>query len=966
MRGWGAFGCLLILVICVFVPLAVIADDMTYDFQIPASEASTGLNLFAQQSGTPLLFLNKDVRGKRTNGVTGTYTVDEALTLLLKDTGIKGTINQNGVLTISMLASEAIQQEQEMDTNQDLFAKVISIISSASTLLSESILTQSDTNSLEEIIVTAQRRAQLLKEVPISVDTVTGEEIRKQGFRNMDQLAEFSPSILIDNRIQDQDIAIRGVGTTGNNLSLEQAAPTFIDGIHYGRTSQIKNVFLDLERVEVLRGPQPVYFGQNATAGAFSLTTRKPGTDWEADLNTEVGNFGRLTVEGGIGGPISETLGIRVAGKWDKMDGYLTDVISGDKFPEGRDYAGRVVLRWKPNGQFEATTKYQVSDHDGGADGTGAALSGAGHPGDVERSVLVDGFEEFELIPLTGSLKDGLGVRTGTRFFKAPAGIRQNDAGSGNIDIRNIVCDIKAGDCAGRETINSRDAYLNLIYRLDDGIELSSLTGFTRMVRSYVRDNSFSPFLMNVQNRREDHDSWSQEFRISSPALGPFEWIAGVYWQASTLDLASDSLRANVRHGRRYNEAWEDSEWKSVFATLTFNFPGNKASIDIGGRYTDVDKSANVIGYGANWVFDVEPVSLGVEGVNYSAVPGGWTVPYNSLSNVPPEWHTRMPVSITVLDASVRADETHSGKFEDTDFNPQITLRYRPTGDWSTYLRWAQAFKAGGFDTGSSSLPDSREEFAFRSEHAENWEIGAKGVFLGGRARANLSLFWMEVDDLQIATTNVDPEAGSSQGSFSTNAGLQRVRGAEFDITSLLSDRLTISLNGALMDGTMVEYEGAGCTDAELAAADTGPCISSAESIALTGDKDLEGLIDRSGSRAPRTPDWIFTVTMDFWMPIQDRYKLTLNSMFKYSDGYITNVEDFTLDVKMNTHADMNMVLGFGGLADTWRISIWGRNLLEPLPSYNAGFDVEPQGLITTSLSPSHFRSYGVQFHYTY
>lgn len=207
--------------------------------------------------------------------------------------------------------------------------------------------------ALEEIVVTAQRRSQSLQEVPISIDAISGEEIRQQGFRNMDQLADFSPSILIDNRIQDQDIAIRGVGTTGNNLTLEQAAPTFVDGIHYGRTSQIKNAFMDLERVEVLRGPQPVYFGQNATAGAFSLTTKKPTPEWEGNINAEVGNFGRKTVEAAVGGPITDTFGIRVAGKWDTMDGYLEDIFTGNDFPEGRDYAGRAIVQWTPTEQFD-------------------------------------------------------------------------------------------------------------------------------------------------------------------------------------------------------------------------------------------------------------------------------------------------------------------------------------------------------------------------------------------------------------------------------------------------------------------------------------------------------------------------------------------------------------------------------------------------------------------------------------
>ena len=100
---------------------------------------------------------------------------------------------------------------------------------------------------LEEIVVTAQRREQSLQEVPISLEAFTSAELLSEGYRTMDDLAEFSPSVEIDLRMQDQDISVRGLGSTGNSLHLEQAAPTFVDGVHFGRTSAIKGAFLDLE-----------------------------------------------------------------------------------------------------------------------------------------------------------------------------------------------------------------------------------------------------------------------------------------------------------------------------------------------------------------------------------------------------------------------------------------------------------------------------------------------------------------------------------------------------------------------------------------------------------------------------------------------------------------------------------------------------------------------------------------------
>lgn len=837
--------------------------------------------------------------------------------------------------------------------------------------------------ALEEIVVTAQRRSQNLQEVPISIDAISGTEIARQGFRNMDQLADFSPSILIDSRIQDQDVAIRGVGTTGNNLTLEQAAPTFVDGVHYGRTSQIKGAFIDLERIEVLRGPQPVYFGQNATAGAFSLITRKPGDEWEGNLNSEVGNFGRKTIEGGIGGPITDTLGIRVAGKWDRMEGYLTDVFTGDKFPGTRDIAGRAIVQWTPTEQFEATMKFQFSDYNGGSDGAAVALSGAGQSDDIERKVLISGYQNFTIIPLTNSLKDGLGVRTGPLYWFADNTINNADTTlctatvttncGGNIDMRAAVSALRGGDITGRENIDPWDTYLNMNYTFGNDIELSSLTGFSRLTRSYVRENSNSPFFMNMQNRSEDYNSWSQEIRLTSPSGGKVEWMVGAYWQQTDLELRSDNLRAELRRPRRYNEVFEDAEWLSAFATLTYNFWDDKASIDLGARYTDIKKEAGIAGYSATWIFNIEPVSRS----GYTTLPGGlYTYRYDLQRFIPTEWDARAPVGLTDLVFGLREGENggaYRGEWNDDDINPQITLRYRPTDDISTYAKWSQAFKAGGFNTGSSTVPATRDQFELLSEYAENWEIGAKGTFMDGRLRTNASAFWMEVEDLQIATTRIDLTNLTQQGSSSTNAGKQRVRGFEFDTTFAATERLTLGVNGAIMDGKMLQYEGAGCTEAEFTVADSGPCISQAESRALTvttavpaGNTTLAGLIDRSGYDAPRTPDWVFTANLDYWYPVLDNRKVTFNGKFKISDGYITNVESFDLTIKMNQHEDMNLSLGYGDLDDVWRVSVWGRNLLEPLPSYNAEYDITPNGLVTAGLSSSHFRSYGVQFEYNY
>jgi outer membrane receptor protein involved in Fe transport len=211
--------------------------------------------------------------------------------------------------------------------------------------------------ALEEIVVTAQRRAQSLQEVPLAVEVFAGSEIRKQGFRDLDDLANFSPTILIEPRVQDQDVAIRGFGTTGNTLTHDQSAPFFVDGIHFGRQSQVKLAFLDIDSLEVLKGPQPVYFGQNATAGAFNIRSKRPGDTWEGYANAEVASNSTNELTFGIGGPITEQWGIRVAGAHETSDGYMKYVATGKTYGAYENNSGRVMLTFEPNDRLSVMAK---------------------------------------------------------------------------------------------------------------------------------------------------------------------------------------------------------------------------------------------------------------------------------------------------------------------------------------------------------------------------------------------------------------------------------------------------------------------------------------------------------------------------------------------------------------------------------------------------------------------------------
>ncbi|NIN34230.1 MAG: TonB-dependent receptor plug domain-containing protein, partial [Gammaproteobacteria bacterium] len=213
---------------------------------------------------------------------------------------------------------------------------------------------------LEEIVVTAQRREQSLQDVPVSLQTFSGDDMNRQGFDTLAELTTYAPGLVIKAGSEEQGLILRGAGTQSKNLGIEQGVPTFIDGIHFGRGSQVLNGYMDIERVEVLKGPQPVFFGQNAAAGALNIETRKPGDEWEASLTGEFGNFGKKVVEGAIGGPVNDTFGIRVAAKWYRLEGFMRDFFTGDKFPQREYKTVRLTTVWRPIENFEASWKVEV------------------------------------------------------------------------------------------------------------------------------------------------------------------------------------------------------------------------------------------------------------------------------------------------------------------------------------------------------------------------------------------------------------------------------------------------------------------------------------------------------------------------------------------------------------------------------------------------------------------------------
>ncbi|MDH3532786.1 MAG: TonB-dependent receptor [Gammaproteobacteria bacterium] len=902
---------------------------------------------------------------------------------------------------------------------------------------------------LDEITVTAQRREQRLQEVPVSIEAVTGAEIQLQGFRDLRELGNYSPSVYIDDSgFLSQDRSIRGFGTSGNALTLDQAVPIFVDGIHFGRPAQVRLAFMDPARVEILKGPQPVFFGMNATAGAFNIISAGPTPEWEGYLDAEYGNNSTAVLNGAIGGPLTDTLGIRVAAKYDSADGFIRDVVTGRDLGGYENLGGRVILEFNPRENLQITAKAEYAEIDKDPEATVMCLTDGtlvyernrdgtpapeGRQGN-ERSIWADppqgvGWSNaYE--PLTTNCASDLGdsgISNGGPFFVPPENIREENSSFGALDARQAVdqwiklVGLSDGLDDTNERIESSNGYVEVAYQFANDIELNWLTGFSVMDRVASRDNTNTPFLLNYQNRGTDFDQYSSELRFTSGAGGVdlggtnLEWMLGFFWQKTDLDFTNNSPRPAIRRGMRFNSGGEDVEWKSIFATVTLNM-GDRFSLDLGGRFTDLDKIGFISGLAGQWIFDVRPCDPDVvtDGLNPPPadpatcalhedalqitaadaeflLPGAdqsnlWIIPWRASRDTPLSWigGRASAVGLTAV-ADLEGDGPYGpgrgGDFDTEEFDPQVTLRFRPNDNHSLFLRYAESFKAGGFDTGVTSInefctsplpeicPTLYENFRFEGESASTIELGSKGTLWDGRARYDVTAFETTFEDLQISVATGIPD----DPFLNVNAGEQRVRGIEFGLTTAVNDSLTLIFNGALMDGEFTKFPNAGCTEVELAAADTGPCISEAESEALVGSDDLEGTIDRSGFPAPKTPDWKLVLGADYDIPVRNDFLININARGYLSDGYITDVNGFSEIVKMNEHEDLNLTLSFGPQDGTWQLAAYGRNLLEAKPEYNPEFDLVDNGIAGSEgtdggvqMSRSNYRSYGLKFRYNF
>ena len=487
---------------------------------------------------------------------------------------------------------------------------------------------------LEEIVVTATKRAAGLMDTPMSVTAFSGDEMRHNGIRDFQELSVSIPNLTVaEGRAGLTTVNIRGV-QSGVDGSFESSVGIFIDGVNYPRTQSAFNPMFDVARAEVLKGPQAVLYGLNSTAGVLVLhsNSNNPGDEFEA---TVVGNYETeydgYSTSAFVGGGLTDTLGARLAIRtFDDGDGYLKNVFTGDDTVSNDGTEGRISLVWQPTDTIMSTLKYAHADIDN--EGGNTQQLGTGRGEDKLNWKLESDANGSQMAAVM-------------------------NAAEGNSKVE------------GSKTINA------VSWKTDFGIGesvLSALVGYNKMDWSYNfdLDSSALPVPPIFSTRSEDYEQSSIELQYTSPTGNTFEYILGAYYSDATTDIlgsnALDLTLLGVPGIAEYGQLdySVDTEVVSAYGNLTWHV-SDTVRVTGGVRYTDEsrDLTRDPNGLNCQW--------YAVDGANFIG-PAPINVFCSKLSNY--------------------KDDKSSD-----NFMPELIVQWDMSDDTMLYAKGSTAVKSGGY-----------------------------------------------------------------------------------------------------------------------------------------------------------------------------------------------------------------------------------------------------------------------------
>lgn len=733
---------------------------------------------------------------------------------------------------------------------------------------------EAEADDMPVIVVQARRQNETLQEVPVTVTAIGGETLQKY---NIDQVADVvsrvpTLNVQVGGSGSGGQLSLRGVGSSNISAAFDSAVAFEYDGVVVSSMRLVQAGFFDVEQIDVLRGPQSLFFGKSATAGVLSLRSANPTSDWEVGMraNYEFEEKGYL-LSGYISGPITDTLGIRVAAQFNDIDEFQILQPNTPAVNQERgltDFIARLTLDWNPADRFRANFKLQYTKNENdGAIGT--AEVNCGPNGRADSVFLLGG------------------------AVNIPAGYDCN-----SFDQRYYLTDAArqlAGPVPGNSPANGRNGVpfgetevwfgrLQFDLDLSDTLTLTSVTGLLNMDAIDYDAYAYGGFFPGPNGTRlpggagssdpiNKLEQYSQELRLASDFDGAFNFMLGAFYEDRTFIFDTAQQGVNISFLGPDPVTGFTYDWDKIHTTKTeaLSFFGSvmidltdKLELSGGIRWTDEQKVQTI---------SVPYVHTFLQGPAFVR-PGFFSGPIN---------------------------------FADDNFSPEVTLRYQANEDLNVFASFKTGFKSGGID--NSALPSNSlsqaaasgdfSSLIFQSEEAIGGEVGFKSQWANRDFTLNATAFYYVFTDLQVQNFN----AVTIQF-VTSNAGELTTKGID------LESRWNTPVDGLSLSANL-SYLDAKYTDTFI------------QPLGIS-------TVDLNGRRGSQAPEWAGNIAADWTIPLSDSLELFLSGNAAYNDGYIT--DEATLNDYVQPSfwlLDANVAIGHPD--GKWRLSLVAQNLTDEI-----------------------------------
>ncbi|QTD55202.1 TonB-dependent receptor [Parasphingorhabdus cellanae] len=715
-------------------------------------------------------------------------------------------------------------------------------------------------------------------------------------------------------------ISLRGVGSSNISAAFDSAVAFDFDGVQVSTMRMVQAGFFDVEQIDVLKGPQSLFFGKSASAGVFSIRSANPTPDWEMGVKVSQEFEENGTVIGGyISGPLSDTLGIRLAGQYTNVEDYVELEAGTPAINQSRglkDFVGRLTLQWEPSDNFNANLKlnYIRNENDGAI---AHSDIDCGPNGRADEIVLLGG---GIAVPSNASCdtNDGLyptADPSATLVQQFPDGspgqgkFKGTPFGETDIIFGRLKWDLDVSDTL---TVSSVSGYLNL-----DAVDFDCY-GYVGVGPAFnpggAPVGAIAPALAAVNTAgsaqgfgcsdpQNATEQFTQELRLASDFDGMFNFMIGAFYESREIDFNTSQQAVNISivapdpvTGSTFDYFKKQNtktEAVSLFSSVTLDFT-DQLQLSGGVRWTDETKTSTI------------------------------SVPYV---------HTFLSATPNFIDSGFFSGPI---KFSDSNFSPEVSLRYQATPDINIYGAFKTGFKSGGID--NSALPSSSllgfdspdpavrqavaDSLRFKSETGLGGEIGVKSQFADRSVTLNVSAFYYVFDDLQVQ-----------------NFDATTVQFETFNASQLTSKGIDVEwawqtpVEGLNFSGALA-YTDAKFTDTFITDPGTdGPGAPGPTGISGEGDPNSPFSADDTnldGRTAARAPKFAGNIAFDWTMPMSDSLEFGLNGNLLYTGSYFTN-EDTLDDLKQDSYVTIDGSVSVGDPDGKWRLSLVGVNLTDEI-----------------------------------